>query len=96
MVLEVGLIDVHAGQEDAFVAAYQQARSILTGTEGAQSVRMTHGIEQPTRFVLMVEWDSVEAHVANFRGTDRFTAWRAALGPFFAAPPVVEHFVDVD
>lgn len=96
MVLEVGLIDVTAGQEDAFVAAYRQARSILAETEGAISVRMTGGVEQPTRFVLMVEWESIAAHVDNFRSTDRFTAWRAALGPFFASPPVVNHFVDVD
>ena len=47
---------------------------------------MTQGIESPSRFVLLVEWDSVEAHEQNFRGTDRFTAWRAAIGPHFAAP----------
>jgi quinol monooxygenase YgiN len=56
---------------------------------------MTRGIESPSRFVLMVEWDSVEAHEQNFRATDRFTAWRAALGPHFAGPPRVEHFADL-
>jgi quinol monooxygenase YgiN len=57
---------------------------------------MTHGIESPDRFVLLVEWDSVEAHEQNFRATERFTAWRAEIGPFFAGPPRVEHFTDVD
>jgi quinol monooxygenase YgiN len=45
--------------------------------------------------VLLVEWDDVAAHEQNFRGTDRFTAWRAAIGPFFARPPHVEHVADV-
>ena len=46
--------------------------------------------------MLLVEWDSVEAHLTNFRQTDRFTSWRAAIGPYFTAPPRVEHFTDVD
>ena len=56
---------------------------------------MTRGVETPDRFVLLVEWDSVEAHTVNFRQTDRFTEWRAAIGPWFAGPPRVEHFTDV-
>jgi quinol monooxygenase YgiN len=57
---------------------------------------MTRGIERPTRFVLLVEWDSVLAHDENFRQTERFADWRAAIGPFFAGPPLVEHYDDID
>ena len=94
MVLEVALIDVT--DPDGFEAAYRQARAIIVATEGCRSVRMTHGIESPDRFVLLVEWDSVEAHEQNFRATERFTAWRALIGPYFAHPPRVEHFTDLD
>ena len=95
MVLEVALIDVTPGQEAAFAAAYRQAHSILAGTPGCLSIRMTQGIESPTRFVLLVEWESVEAHLDNFRATDRFGQWRGLIGPHFATPPLVEHFADV-
>ncbi|HYP45120.1 MAG TPA: antibiotic biosynthesis monooxygenase [Propionibacteriaceae bacterium] len=93
MVLEVALFDVT--DPAAFRAAYLSARELLVTAPGCQSVRMTSGIESPNRFVLLVEWESVEAHEANFRATDRFVTWRAAIGPHFAAPPVVEHFDDV-
>lgn len=96
MVLEVALIDVVAGQEDAFAKAYAQGRPLLAGTPGCRSVRMTRGVESPSRFVLLVEWDSVAAHEENFRASDRFPAWRSLIGPYFAAPPVVAHFTDVD
>jgi heme-degrading monooxygenase HmoA len=96
MVLEVALIDVQAGQEDAFAAAYREARSALAETEGCRTVRMTRGIESPSRFVLLVEWDSVAAHEENFRATERFTTWRSLIGPYFANPPRVEHFTDID
>ena len=93
MVLEVALIDVT--DPDGFTAAFLRAREVLVTAPGCQSVRMTHGIESANRFVLLVEWDSVAAHDTNFRGTDRFATWRAAIGPFFAEPPRVEHFTDV-
>ncbi|MGF7233704.1 MAG: antibiotic biosynthesis monooxygenase family protein [Frankia sp.] len=95
MVLEVGIIEVRVGDEKAFIDAYRQARRDLSGTLGCRSVRMTKGVESPSKFVLLVEWDSIAAHERNFRGTDRFTRWRDAIGPYLAAPPVVEHFEDV-
>ena len=94
MVLEVALFDVT--DPEGFAAAYRGAREILAGTPGCRSVRMTAGIESPERFVLLVEWDSVEAHEVDFRQSARFTAWWAAIGPYFAAPPRVEHFTDLD
>lgn len=94
MVLEVALIEVQPGAEPAFAAAYAEARPLVARSEGCQSIRMTQGIESASRFVLLVEWDSVEAH-DGFRGSDRFGQWRALIGPHFAGPPVVEHFEDV-
>lgn len=94
MVLEVALIDVSPGSEDAFSVAYKEAAPLVDQTPGCRSMRMTRGIETPTRFVLLVEWDSVEAH-EEFRASDRFPQWRALIGPHFAAPPQVEHFRDL-
>jgi heme-degrading monooxygenase HmoA len=94
MVLEVALIDVTPGQEDAFAAAYLEARQQIERAGGSRSIRMTRGIETPDRFVLLVEWDSVEAH-DQFRASEGFTIWRGLIGPHFANPPRVEHFTDV-
>ena len=94
MVLEVALFDVT--DPAGFEAAYQEGRALIEGTDGCRSVRMTHGVESPNRFVLLVEWDSVEAHETNFRATDDFGRWRGLVGPYFATPPLVEHFTDVD
>jgi heme-degrading monooxygenase HmoA len=96
MVLEVADIAVRPGDEEKFVAAYRTVRGVVAGTPGCRSVRMTRCIESPARFVLLVEWDDVAAHEENFRGTERFVTWRAAIGPYFAAPPHVEHVQDVD
>jgi heme-degrading monooxygenase HmoA len=96
MVLEVALIDVLEGREDEFAAAYRKAHEVLSTTPGCRSVRMTRGVESASRFVLLVEWDSVEAHLENFRATERFTQWRGLIGPYFDGAPRVEHFNDVE
>jgi heme-degrading monooxygenase HmoA len=96
MVLEVALIDVREGREGEFVAAYGKAYSILATAPGCRSVRMTRGVETSTRFVLLVEWDSIDAHLDNFRATERFAQWRSLIGPYFDGAPRVEHFTDVE
>jgi heme-degrading monooxygenase HmoA len=96
MVLEIATFDVVPGQEADFVSAYRTVRDVIGSTPGCRSVRMTRGIESPSRFVLLVEWDTVEAHTEGFRGSERFTTWRAALSPHFAGPPHAEHHSDVE
>ncbi|MFI5912794.1 antibiotic biosynthesis monooxygenase family protein [Dactylosporangium sp. NPDC051541] len=95
MVLEVALIDVLEGREDEFAAAYRKAHEVLATTPGCRSVRMTRGVESASRFVLLVEWESIEAHLDNFRATERFAQWRGLIGPYFDGAPRVEHFNDV-
>jgi heme-degrading monooxygenase HmoA len=95
MVLEIADIRTRPGTGDDFVAAYRTVRDVVAGTPGCGAIRMTRCFESPDRFVLLVEWETVEAHEQNFRATDRFTTWRAAIGPYFERPPYVEHFADV-
>lgn len=95
MVLEIADFTVRPGTEDQFAAAYLEAKDLLAATPGFVSARMTRGIESPSRFVLLVEWQSVEAHTVGFRESERFPRWRELVGPFFAADPKVEHAHDV-
>lgn len=94
MVLEVAQIDVTPGSEQAFTAAYGKARAVILSASGCQAARMTRGVESPSRFVLLVEWDSLQAH-EDFRAGELFGRWRALIGPHFAGPPHVEHYSDV-
>lgn len=96
MVTEVADIQIAPGTELDFIAAYRSVHHVLATTPGCLAVRMTRCIESPSRFVLIVDWDQVASHENNFRGTERFTEWRAAIGPYFAEPPNVEHVETVE
>lgn len=95
MILEIATIEVVPGQETAFEDAFRRARSLPESAASCRSVRMTRGIESPSRFVLLIEWDSVQAHEEDFRQTELFGQWRALIGRHFASPPHVEHYADL-
>lgn len=94
MVLEVAQFDIRPGAEAAFEAGYRSVVGVLRESAGLLSIRMTRGIETPTRFVLLAEWESLQAHQA-FRDSDRFAIWRGGIGEYFAQPPHVEHYTDL-
>ena len=95
MVLEIADFAVLPGQEEAFTAAVREGVVQLQASPGFHSVRMSRGIESPSRFVLLVEWDDLESHTVGFRESERFLRWREVIGPFFDGPPKMEHFTDV-
>jgi heme-degrading monooxygenase HmoA len=95
MVLEIADFRVKAGTEDAFAAAVREGLALIGQTPGFLGARLTRSIESPSRFVLLIEWETVEAHTVGFRESDRFPRWRALIGPFFDGDPHVEHASDV-
>lgn len=93
MILEIADIRVTPGREAAFEAAIQRGiAEVVTRAQGFRGFKVNKGIESPDRFVLMIFWDTLEDHTVHFRGGPLFAEWRAIVGPFFAAPPQVEHF----
>jgi len=93
MILEIADIRIHPGQQAEFEAAIARGLAEVIGTaQGFRSARVEHGIESPERYVLMIEWETLEDHTVHFRGGPLFPQWRAIVGPFFAQPPHVEHF----
>jgi heme-degrading monooxygenase HmoA len=93
MILELADIRIHTGQQAAFEAALAQgAASVIAHAHGYLGHTLHRGIESPERFLLQVRWETLEDHTVGFRGSPAFAQWRAIVGPFFAGPPVVEHF----
>ena len=93
MILELADIRIHPGQNAAFNEAIERGlREVISLSKGFQGFKVNQGIENPERYVLQIFWETLENHTVDFRQSDAFTQWRSIVGPFFAAPPVVEHF----
>jgi heme-degrading monooxygenase HmoA len=89
--LEIAQIDVKPGSEAAFEAGVEQAAPLFQRAKGCRSMRLHRSVEMPTRYRLMVQWDTVENHTVDFRGSADFQEWRRLVGSCFAQPPTVEH-----
>ncbi|MDT8991788.1 antibiotic biosynthesis monooxygenase [Curvibacter sp. APW13] len=93
MILELADIRIHPGQNAAFEEAIARGlTTVIAKAKGFQGYKVNRGIESSERYILQIFWDTLEDHTVGFRQSDAFTQWRSIVGPFFAAPPVVEHF----
>ena len=93
MILELADIEIQPGQNAAFEEAIARGlHEVVRHAQGFRGFKVNRGIESSERYLLQIFWDTLEDHTVAFRQSERFTQWRAIVGPFFAAPPVVEHF----
>lgn len=93
MILEIADIRIPPGQNAAFEEAIQRGLdTVASQAQGFKGAKVNRGIESPERYILQIFWRTLEDHTVAFRQGPLFAEWRAIVGPFFAAPPVVEHF----
>lgn len=93
MILELADIRIHPGKQSEFDAAIRKGvETVVSKAKGFRGYKVNKGIETPERYLLMIFWDTLENHTVDFRQSKAFQDWRAIVGPYFAAPPAVEHF----
>lgn len=93
MIVERAEFSIEPGREEEFEAVYErEARQVIAQAGGFISVSLARGIERPSAYLLLVEWERVEDHTEGFRPSELYERWRSLLHPFFAEPAAVEHF----
>jgi len=97
MILEHCDIQIDPSKQSAFEEAIVRGvETVISKAKGFQGYKVNHSLETPSRYLLLIYWDTLENHTIDFRGSDAFADWRAIVGPFFMKPPVVEHMTLVD
>ncbi|WGS83975.1 antibiotic biosynthesis monooxygenase [Methylomonas sp. UP202] len=92
MILEIATLNVIAGREEAFEAAFEKASHIIATMNGYISHQLQRCIESPSQYLLLVNWATLEDHTTGFRGSAKYEEWRALLHHFYDPFPVVEHY----
>ena len=95
MILEVAMLDVKPGKEAEFELAFSQAQLIIAGMPGYESHQLQRCVEHSNRYVLMVNWRSLEDHTVGFRESDEYQTWKALLHHFYDPFPEVQHFEEL-
>lgn len=93
MILELADIRIQPGKQAEFEEAIQRGVvQTIAKSRGYLGHKVQKGVESPERYILMVQWATLENHTVDFRESPAFAEWRGIVGPFFASPPQVEHF----
>ena len=96
MVLEVAVLDVKRSETVAFEAAFAQAEAIIASMPGYRAHELRRCLENAARYLLLVQWETLEAHTVGFRGSPEYLRWKALLHHFYDPFPTVEHYERVE
>ncbi|MBI0537979.1 antibiotic biosynthesis monooxygenase [Roseomonas sp. KE2513] len=91
MFLEIAQIEVKPGSEATFQEGVAKAAPLFQRAKGCRGMELQRSVEFPSRYRLIVTWETVENHTVDFRGSVDFQEWRRLVGDCFASPPAVEH-----
>jgi heme-degrading monooxygenase HmoA len=92
MILEVAVLNVISGQELEFEKAFAVASAIISSMPGYVSHQLQRCLETPSRYILLVNWQTLEDHTLGFRGSAQYQQWRQLLHHFYDPFPTVEHY----
>lgn len=93
MILEVAILNVRAGESEAFEVAFREAQEIISANAGYQRHELRRCLEVANRYLLLVWWDTLEDHTEGFRKSSDYQRWRELLHHFYDPFPTVEHYV---
>ena len=95
MILEVAILDVKPGQENAFERDFVRASAYISAMKGYLSHELQHCLEKPTRYLLLARWETLEAHTEGFRKSTSYLEWKKLLHHYYDPFPTVEHYAKV-
>ncbi|MET8388075.1 antibiotic biosynthesis monooxygenase family protein [Streptosporangium canum] len=88
-VIEHAELVIAPGREAEFEEAFAPGHPAVAQAAGYRWARLIRQIENPRNYLLLVGWETVEAHTVDFRQSELFQLWREAVGDFFATPIVI-------
>ncbi len=92
MILEVAILDIKLGQSREFETAFSEAQTIISSMKGYIALQLQKCLEMPNRYILLVNWETLEDHTQGFRESAGYQDWKRLLHPFYDPFPEVQHY----
>ena len=80
------------GREAEFEAAMAAATPIIASMPGFLGMSLSRGVERPSVYLLLVQWERLEDHTEGFRESPEYQEWRRLLHHFYDPAPEVQHY----
>lgn len=92
MILEVAILNIIEGRQLDFESTFKRAGIIISSMNGYISHELQKCIENDHQYILLVKWETLEAHTVGFRNSSEYQEWKALLHHFYDPFPTVEHY----
>lgn len=91
MIYEIALFPVKTDQINSFSSAFCKVSHLLSRAKGYEGHLLTQGIEKPSHFNLIVQWQSLEDHTQRFEASEDHQVFITELQEYLADEPIVHH-----
>jgi len=91
MVYEIATLPIKPDRIDAFQRAFSEVAHLLARAKGDEGHWLMQGIETPSHFNLIVQWQTLEDHTQGFEPSEDHAAFMMGLQACLAEEPVVRH-----
>jgi heme-degrading monooxygenase HmoA len=92
MVIEYIRYRISHERQEQFEDAYRAAAESLDASEHCLDYELAHGVEEAERYILRIEWDSLEGHEQGFRNSPEFGPFLVAVRPFIGDIEEMRHY----
>ncbi|NAS13846.1 antibiotic biosynthesis monooxygenase family protein [Poritiphilus flavus] len=92
MTVEYIRYKIEQARKDDFLAAYESASKQLDDSKYCLGYELTQCEEEPTSFILRIEWTSTEDHLNGFRKSPDFALFLGHVRPFFNDIQEMNHY----
>lgn len=91
-ILEVATLNITSGRNAEFEHAFKLAEPIISAISGYIRHELHHCIENSQQYILLVWWETLEAHTIGFRQSESYKQWKELLHHFYDPFPIVLHY----
>lgn len=95
MILEIAILNIKPGMDQQFETAFTEATKIISSMQGYISHDLQKCLEIENQYLLLVNWETIEAHTIGFRQSPEYQTWKKLLHHFYEPFPTVEHYETV-
>ena len=92
MILEVAILIIKKELSEEYEDAFKKAESIISSMKGYISHQLKKCIEEDNKYILLVNWETLEDHEIGFRKSEEYNIWKKMLHHFYEPFPKVEHY----
>ena len=92
MILEAAILYVKGGKAKEFEGDFEKAGQFISSVDGYIKHSLQRCLEVENKYLLLVEWETLEAHTIGFRKSAAYFEWKRLLHHYYDPFPIVEHF----